>query len=543
MGFRRNSGRRYIGGVSVVLFCSGVFAVASAEESSYKHRLKFDTDSEFIYTFSSTLKQEIRTPGLPDVACSVVLTAVVSQVVVDVSRWRGIALCGFTGKGRLAIFEGRDRVPQAEKDQSWLCAFRANRLGESVQRKAAELPVTERFRRRGVNQFGEMSQICAGFPRHALGVGDKWEGEAVLPMPWGRQPASAVSRLSRIYRDGGRPISVVVSSVRCKRVAAPGYRWNVVTPHLEIKGTTEGHFDVERGLWTYMKWNVMTTLTGRGERGFEGKMALTSSTKLNSVKPVQKEKAGNKRRLFRILDAALGELHRNRITKGLGILEKYEKRETDPSGRGALRNTLTALKVLRRPAEAIGEPAGPGGEQDGTGPDYKLMDEIDQAVTEKRWQEALKKYESLPAKYPESRLVPEALASAAQIYEEQLGDRNKALELRGRLIGILEGEARKSGDPLAQYRLASAYVGAGDLEKASTAYRRVVKSAEGEVPAGIRLLAQYRMAVTYDRMGEREQAIKAYEAVGPMQAGDVYARNVKRAANVRLQELGRRGAQ
>ena len=500
---------------------------------------RFETGTEWVYEFTSDLSQEISISGR-DLSYQMTLTGMARQVVADVDPKRGIALIGQIAQSRWERREGSADAPVTSKEQTWDSAWRIDRAGRSIRRAPVQGEVKESAFYQTASQIGECAQICAAFPSKELNVGSQWKGSVLLPLPGMRLPAEGVSTLVAAGETNGAWICVI-------RTTVPSESWQAHSdwlpdaknwlPDITVTGSSLGHFDVGRGVWLRVEWDLNADLGGSG---FEGRMRVRSTTDLKSAGKLPEDAAAEWRQRIVAFDAAVAKLYEtNGVAQAVKLVGHLQKTETNADWLKGLYLTAAVID----PAYRVGSYPGfdTQGEVRDASPQRTMIGDADLAALAGNWSAAVSRYKTVADTYPRDEVAPQALGAAASICERRLGDGAQAAELRAKLVAWREaraaGETNRAAKAFNLYRLASAYVEAGALGKATDAFERFLSFQDEEIPETMRVLARYRVGGLLDKMGQRDKALAAYQAVLDMPAEADYSRKLQDTARKNVEKL------
>jgi predicted negative regulator of RcsB-dependent stress response len=422
---------RRVQSLVLLLFLS---RAGSAEESAKSVRLELNLKpaTELVYDFSSVLDQDM-TDVAGEVHYGMTLSGTTRQTVAELDRNTGIALIGWLGTGRWEVTAGTtDADRQAARDQTWIAAYRMDRSGRSLRRESKEGDSRQYLMQRALSPIGEPAQLCAAFPKEDVTVGSKWQGDVLLALPGPRQPGEAVSTITEIREENGTNCCVVRSEVVSRKEESHStWQTDVGTPGTEVTGTTEGIFDIERGVWLEMKWDLSAKFEGKvGGRGFSGTMNLKSMAKLESVQTLPTEKARESKARIKALDAALEKMYCNEFDEGMGILQAEEKKSGDSDWAKGVTLTLGLVRpLLEPPVEMVSV-------DDGVAPEPDVL-----------------------------KLYKRAGEHA------KAGELQKAVESYREFLAAATGDVPAATRLLAQYRMAGLLEKLGQRDKAMDAYR------------------------------------------------------------------------
>jgi len=414
-------------------------APGASAQAPFMLEFKFRPGTEFAYDFSSVITQRMSVSGAEDLTHKMTLTGVTRQIAADVENDGRVGLIGIRGHAAWMLTSGSGGTNMISRDETWCGAHRVDATGLSIRRQSQAGDRRQHLLRRAVDQFSEITQICAPFPTNRVGVGSQWQGGVLLPTPGTRQPGRAVSTITQAGTTNGTRFCVIRSEVTSGGEQSHE-TWKVESwgPDMEIHGTTEGRFDLDRGIWLETKVNLQAKFAGRVEEsGFDGVMSIRGMTKLRSAVPLPAQTAAEQQQRTRALDGALKRLFANDFEEGVKMLEHQHAKETDPDWKQGLNVALAMTRPLLK--------------YDSNGVRIKRDSE----------QEAAKPAEGSPL------LV---YAQAAEY--TKAGELDKALEAYSLFLAAKDDDIPAGTRLLAQFRVANLLEKLGRIEEALDAYRK-----------------------------------------------------------------------
>lgn len=492
------------------------------------HRLRAGDD--LVYDFSSTLRQESSVSG-EKLLYNMTLSGAIRQTVVDVTPEAGSALVGLMGTGTWQMVSGPGGISGTTRDQTWIATYRLEPNGKIVPRATRKEDRAQNLIHRTMNQMSENAQIFPAFPTNRLSVGDRWEGPVLLPLPGIRQPGRGAATVTghRIVNDA--PCFVIKCDIASEKGQSfATYQSSINRPDIEIKGSSEGVFDIERGLWLSTQIELTARITGPS---FDGTMAVKGHTSLAGAGLLSDATVGDRAAKIRAFEQAIATLYENDVEAAEKALREQKDSVGDAQWKAGVATTLGLIEVARK------ELAGDGHHRQGDDrPETALLARADKAAQEEKWKEAVELYEKVASDFPSTETAVQALTSAADIYHRRLDKKNSASSLRRRIVEMREDMAKRqkgsAETAIALYKQAGAYETAGDLKKAAETFEAFLAAPTNGIPTQTRLLAQYRLAGVFDKLGDRTRASAAYRAVAAVETDDDYSRKLKVKAGEKL---------
>jgi tetratricopeptide (TPR) repeat protein len=525
--------------LSLSVLCSGKLAVrtesfAKPKDNHFRLEYRFPWGTTRVYSFVSVLKQSMSEATGENLTYHMRLAGEIRETAAEMDEKTGTLLIGSLGKAEWEIRVGAEDEKQTAKQQTWLSAYRVDSSGKSVRREPKHPDERRYTLYRQVNQISEDAHICAPFPSRPVTVGSEWEGVVLVPVLGTRQVGHAVSKVIDVGREKGRFFCVIKSMISSD--ASQSHKtWqpHIWRPETKVKGTSEGRFDIERGVWLKKGWDLTAEYEGRvGGRGFGGVMEIRSTAELVSSTALQHSEAAQQSKKIKDFDRALDALYAGEFEKALKLLKEQGDKEIDKERKRGLNMTIALIEPLLEESAA--------GKEESRGPEAKLMQEGDLMADREDWEKSVEKYKLLVLRYPHTEFALQALSASASIYEHRLHQPAAAARSRARLVAMREQRAKPAtGTETFSseiYKLASAYAESGEIQKALDSYRTFLRSEHGPLPR--RMLAEYRRARLFEQLGRLEDALAAYRAMEAMEIHDTYAGKLKNMAAQKLRELG-----
>ena len=272
---------------------------------------------QLVYSFNSVMTEKTVTDR-QDLYFRLDASAEVCETVVDYDRKTGTALVGLIGESKWRIKRGKNADPEPPVEQVWCAAYRIDGSGRSVREPAGEVPAKLVRLHREIGQLSRNSQVCAPFPRERVRAGHKWEGMVLLPLAGMRLPRKAVSRIERVYKQDGRTLCLIKSEISLGgRDFYIGWKPGVCLPDMDVRGSSEGVFDVSGGVWRDMRWELGINFDGRG---FSGKRSVASNIKMLRHRQRSGKAFSQFRERTRTFDQVLDRLYACDLEGGLKVL-------------------------------------------------------------------------------------------------------------------------------------------------------------------------------------------------------------------------------
>lgn len=496
-----------------------------------KLEYKLEAGTELCYTAEGALKQKFSTIQ-GDIEGGAEIQGVSRMVVADVDPESGVML---VGRVTNLTFDVKMTTPQGEQTmtqkQDQARVLRADRTGKAIPRQSkdkSEEDGENPFLRMMLNQLDEKVLDVVPLPSGAIAVGGKWESELDLPLMGLPLRSKAVSTLSEVKDVDGRKCALIRSEFSAAESDEP------MAMAMDVSGEGETLFDIARGIALETRTKLVMKMSGSGT---EGELQLDTGAALESVRAMPHEDAARHAEMISALDSAISKLYMEEPDKALEELGKLQAAGVEEDWKKGVDHVVTVAKQIQK----FGTGAFPGAfieDEEDLSEDERLLEAAEDAGLAGNWREAAAKYLELEEKHPDSVLVPQALAAAAEIYERRIADKAKAEEIRKRLVSLREKQsAGDTADPMEIYKLAGAYAEAGDLDKAVEAYRSFVAVENEAAPARLKVLAQYRRAGLLEKLGRTAEALTAYRAAEQSPASDDYSKKIKDLAGKKAKKL------
>jgi len=418
-------------------------------------------------------------------------------------------------------FESKGANARPDQTQKMVSAFRMDKNGKIVQRQAKEKkegdPKRSFITSSMLRQLEGSSFLPFGLPGKAVKPGDKWDSDSrFLWLPTGGKASSTLTELRTVE---GRRCAFINSKI------TPGKEAGVPLPGITCD--EELIFDIERGLPLERKIKMELSF-GRGGNKMEMGIKLDTSGTLPAAElasAVVRCKA---------LDAVVDKLYAEETDKAIEDLQKQRLDEKDPEWQKGLDALLTMANQIKQ----IGSRSAEAFDQTPKIDEEKAFAAAGALAENGKFKEAADGYRAFAEKYPAHALTPQALMTAASIYDKNLNDKASAEQMNKALVALREKGAAKEGekDPLELYKLASSYATAGEDQKAIDTYRKFVAS--GYKDAKMCVLAQHRLAGILEKQGKTKEAAEAYRAVEAIKCEDAYATQLKEKAKQKAAALG-----
>jgi len=423
------------------------------------------------------------------------------------------SLCSMT-------FESKGANARPDKTQNMVSAFRMDRSGKVVPRQAKEKEKEDpkrSFTSTILRQVDGSSLLPSGLPGKAVKPGDKWDSDShFLWLPAGSKSSSTLAELKIVE---GRRCALINSKI------TPGEE--AQAPSAGMTCDEELLFDIERGVPLERKIKMEHSF-GRGGMKMEMRIKLDTSGTLPAAElaaVVVRCKA---------LDAAIDKLYAEETDKAIEDLQKQRLDEKDPEWQKGIDALLTVANSFKQ----MGSRGVEAEDQTPKTDEEKAFAAAGTLAEKGKFKEAADGYRAFAEKYPAHALAPQALMTAAAIYDKSLNDKASAEQMNKALVALREKSAAKEGekDPLELYKLASSYATAGEDQKALDTYRKFVAS--GYKDAKMCVLAQSRLAGILEKQGKSKEAAEAYRAVEAIKCDDAYAAQLKEKARQKAAALG-----
>jgi len=309
---------------------------------------KFERGMEQVCDFTSSFKQTMAVSTGDDSNYEMKLDGKVRNVTAEVEGHGSIALVGGIGKSKLEITTGSNGTNDIRKNQTWISACRVESNGKSVRRDFHVTTTKDSYLRDAIDQISECSQLCAAFPTGRVTVGSQWTGDVLLPVPGTRQTGTAVSTITDLKRTNGVTYCIIRSVVSSSKAQSfDGWTLPISKNGMEIKGVTEGCFDIKHGIWLQTRLDLDAKIEGQsGEQGYECLIKIKGTTKIVSCKLLPGDEAADWNRKIKALDGALEQLYRNEYEIPVKSLEMQKQRETNADWKEGIETLLSAIQPL-----------------------------------------------------------------------------------------------------------------------------------------------------------------------------------------------------
>jgi tetratricopeptide (TPR) repeat protein len=496
---------------------------------------QFERGVELTYEFDSAIYQSLNLSGR-EIRDEARMRGSIRQVAAGAGAGKGGALVGQAGTAVLEVTSGIEKVDRASRNQSWLSVFRMDGSGKSVRREERRRSFSQRLLRRTMTQVSENAQFCAEFPPRQVETGSQWTGTVLLPLPGMRLPGKGVSRITATGEENGNPYCVIRTDLTSEGGQFyTGWMPDIWLPEMEVSGTSEGRFDLRRGIWLHVHLDLVAAFAGQG---FGGQMVVESTMRLKSASPIPADGAEAWTQRIQAMDAALACIYEGEPKRSEKLIEQLRDREKEAAIRAGMESVLVLLRQVQDYDATACPPV--DGEMAGA-PQSSPLRDADRAAQEGDWKLAVSRYEAIAEWYAGRPTALDALSAAADLCEEKGEDREKAAELNRKVLRLLQEQLAATGGTgsscILFYRLAGAYARTGDLPKAAEAYEQFLGVRAG-IPASMRMLAHYRLAAVLETLGQRERAVDAYRRMAGAEAEDEYSGKLKEKARERIQALG-----
>ncbi|MBN2489386.1 MAG: hypothetical protein JXQ29_00855 [Planctomycetes bacterium] len=381
-----------------------------------------------------------------------------------------------------------------------------------------------------------VAAIVAGIlPEQAVGLDDTWEDDAALPilsLPFPVRQRSTLKEIKLV--DGCRCAAIATTFARPEKIAGP----MAEALDMKVSGTGNCLFDIDSGRAVEIK--ILLSLAAR-EPGAD-RMDLACTVKLAAVEDVAEGEAAARVNVLEALQKAVACLDDGKADDAVKAMEEVRDTALEPKWKECLESTEKTIHQVQRFArgrESLDdEKLELVEEEELLDEAEQLMDRADEKGKDGRWEAAVAELEALAEKHPGHRIVPQALARAAEICEKHLDRKDKATALRKRVVALREKAASaQDAGPNAVYALAAALAEAGEIDRAIQSYLEVAASTKEGLAPRTRVLAQHRAAGLLEKQGKTAEAIAAYQAVAGIPADDDYSRKLKALAATKAEEL------
>jgi hypothetical protein len=448
---------------------------------------RFVFGTEALYEFTSDLKETMSVAGGEDVTHEMKLAGTTRQVIAEVEDSGDRAMVGCVGKGRLEITAGSGGTNDIKKDQIWISACRVGRNGQSIRREIKVMTPRQGRLREAIDQISECSQICASFPTGKVTVGSQWTGDVLLPLPGTRQAGKAISTITGVKQTNGTVYCIIKSDVSSEKAQSlDAWDLPLSKPGIEIKGRTEGCFDIRRGIWLQTRIDLDAKFEGRSEEnGYEGSMEIKGATKILTFKLLPRNDAVEWSRKVKGFDDIIGQLYGNDYQTPIKLLEGGIRDEKDADWRNGMEVTLSLIRPLMCLEDA-------------------------------------------------TRSVKHLESAEGEETSSKTHSNSNVVESTAITPGNVNGDVTLA---LTMYKQAGEYAQAGAFDKALTSYEAFLAVTNNGIPVAIRLLAQYRSAELYEKTGRTQKALEVYRAMDAIEAADDYSRRLKVKARENIQQL------
>ncbi|MFC1462100.1 hypothetical protein ACFLQU_00700 [Verrucomicrobiota bacterium] len=282
-------------------------------------RRKLVPGTQHIYTFNSGMTEKTITDR-QELDFQLGMFAEACETVIDYDPEQDVALLGLIGESRWRIKRGKTGDGDPPVNQVWCAAYRVDSRGNSPRKQAGKVPANLVRLHREIGQLSQSSQVCAPFPKKRVRVGKEWEGLVLLPLAGMRLPRKATSRIERMYEEDGKRMCVIKSRISLGgRDFYIGWKPGVCLPDMDVRGSSEGVFDIDDGVWRGMQWDLAITFDGRG---FSGKRWVTSRIELLRSRQRSGPVIEQIEKRTRTFDRAIDRLYACDLKGGIDILEK-----------------------------------------------------------------------------------------------------------------------------------------------------------------------------------------------------------------------------
>lgn len=276
--------------------------------------------SQAVYVFNSRMTEKTITDR-QELDFALNMSAEACETVVEYDSDAGVALVGLIGESKWRIRRGKEGTPEEEPvQQVWCSAYRVDHSGLSMHEQPDRVPADLVRLHREIGQLSQSSQVCAPFPAKRLRVGEEWEGLVLLPLAGMRLPRKATSRITKLYEEDGKRLCAVVSEISLGgRDFYIGWKPGVCLPDMDVRGKSEGVFDLDAGMWREMKWDLAITFDGRG---FSGRRWVASNIRLLRARQRTGLVLDELKELTLTFEKALDLLYACRLKEAIEVLER-----------------------------------------------------------------------------------------------------------------------------------------------------------------------------------------------------------------------------
>ena len=516
-------GRRSLSFIFIVL----LFAPCAVEAQTVTLEYKLKPGQELRMKETMELEERMSLKG-KETESSARVDTTYRAVVTDVDRETGAIILGCVASIRMTTkTNSRDGPTSMTREQQRAGVIRLDRFGKPIPGRMKQgSPGSSRIRMM-LQQLDQMRLPILPLPPGPVKVGDTWQitresGALALPTP--SRMTSTIVEIKEIQAHN----CAIIKSKILPLEKGTG---------LDLSGTVEGVFDIDRGVLQEVKVEMMLHMKGEDRKNDATTQARVSLVSLRMLPP---DEFAAYRRRIRSLDAAIGLLHNLEVEKAIGQLEKLGKEVADKTWQRCIQQTLALAKQVEQVAESAKR------RSDVKDSDYTLQNKAEKmfmdaegAADAGEWEKAAEAYMDFVEAFPKHRLVSSALAGAGEIFVKQLKEPKGVVRVVKKLSQLAQEKlADNAANPLEIYKLAGTCERLADSETAVKLYQKFIARKDENIPPRIKLMAQYRTAELLAKLGKKQEALVAYRAVGNIPAADDdYAKQLKAAAKKKAEEL------